>query len=577
MTNPGRFGDFLLLSRLSKDAVGERYRAAPAAGGALRDVVLLQLFTAPGTDGAAIASAVRAMPPDLEPILAPSIARDVGIVDGLPWARYAFRQSFGLRALLERANGGFSTLAIEHAALIAERLAKVLIAFHHGGIAHGFVVPELIAISNEGEVCLFGAEQGPALLAEAVARRMDRRILDYLSPEVRAGAVPDAADDLFTLGTLFFELLTGNALRADDPGEQLRTARSIATDEPLPDALRSLLASSLAPRAERISDAGEWHGLLAAWMGESGFAASNFDLAFLVHELFRDHLGATEATEAEPEVSAAPGDTPSTLSSPDPAPMQTPAPAPMPTPMVAPVAGSPTVPRTAGTEPFAAVRRTDSPKRLALIAVAAVAALAIALFGLQRFRGGAAPDGDTETVGTETVAVAGTAEGTEAAKATDAALGEESSGGQDTDGEAPDQDAATVAGTTQAELERLIAERTSAVGKRLADDYGTELGALEEEIEAARAGLSGSPPSLVSMPEPKWPGDAVPPGDGTIRVQVLVAEDGTVREARIPTDGLASGLAEAARSAALGARFAPATVDGAPAAQWTEVVVRFAG
>jgi TonB family protein len=69
-------------------------------------------------------------------------------------------------------------------------------------------------------------------------------------------------------------------------------------------------------------------------------------------------------------------------------------------------------------------------------------------------------------------------------------------------------------------------------------------------------------PAPVDIPTPAYPARAI--GDGFVIMEVLVGEDGAVREARVAASS-GTGFEASARRAASNARFRPARRDGAPA------------
>lgn len=104
-------------------------------------------------------------------------------------------------------------------------LRLALETVHAAGIVHRDIKPENVLLDGDGRAVLsdFGVCRivDNALRAQlAVTRTMTggeasadlQAILGtvvYLSPEVRAGAEPTAADDFYALGVMFFRLLTG--------------------------------------------------------------------------------------------------------------------------------------------------------------------------------------------------------------------------------------------------------------------------------------------------------------------------------------------------------------------------------
>ncbi len=166
---------------------------------------------------------------------------------------------------------------------------------------HGLVVPQLTMVSNEGETRLLGFEAGPGLAAQAGA--FPDEVQRYLAPEVRGGAEPTKTADVFSLGAILLELLTGRAVpttTAEGYSGLIDQARLAAEGTPLPAPVATLLKRSLTSAEARISDAASWHKLLSKLMAEGGYNATTFNLAFFMHNLFRDEIE-RESQEIEAE------------------------------------------------------------------------------------------------------------------------------------------------------------------------------------------------------------------------------------------------------------------------------------
>ena len=154
---------------------------------------------------------------------------------------------------------------------IAARLAEALAHAHREGMVHRDVKPANVMFDPAtGSVKL--ADFGLARSVDAEATRSGVLLGSpaYMAPELMAGARADAGSDLYALGVLLFELLTGRLpFEGDSMGSLLR---AIATHEPhsvlalrpdLPAAQAAALDTVLAPvrkRApgERLSDGDAW-------------------------------------------------------------------------------------------------------------------------------------------------------------------------------------------------------------------------------------------------------------------------------------------------------------------------------
>ena len=102
---------------------------------------------------------------------------------------------------------------------ILSQLLDALIYAHNLGIAHGNLHPANLIIDQAGVLHVTGFCSGMG-----VANRGDEQV--YLSPQVRAGAEPDVTDDVYSLGCILFQSLTGKPW-----------AQGVEPDTPLPAAV----------------------------------------------------------------------------------------------------------------------------------------------------------------------------------------------------------------------------------------------------------------------------------------------------------------------------------------------------
>jgi serine/threonine protein kinase/Tol biopolymer transport system component len=133
---------------------------------------------------------------------------------------------------------------------IAAQIAAGLGAAHERGIIHRDVKPANVILSPQGLVKL--VDFGIAKLAEGetVLTRQDRPLgtLAYMSPEQLRGQPVDARSDIWSLGVVLYEMLTGGPPFA---GADRELVRAILADEPAPLAAR-LPGTSEMPGIERI-------------------------------------------------------------------------------------------------------------------------------------------------------------------------------------------------------------------------------------------------------------------------------------------------------------------------------------
>ena len=139
---------------------------------------------------------------------------DIDAAEGRPFIAMELLEGEPLRARL-RGRPLETTLAVA----IAGQLADALEAAHACGIVHRDIKPENIFITTRGAVKLldFGiatvvAEQaaaGTGVTATAGASDALAGTVAYMSPEQLRGQILDGRTDLFSLGIVLYELLTG--------------------------------------------------------------------------------------------------------------------------------------------------------------------------------------------------------------------------------------------------------------------------------------------------------------------------------------------------------------------------------
>jgi serine/threonine-protein kinase len=157
---------------------------------------------------------------------------------------------------------------------VLQRVAEGLAHAHAQGVVHRDLKPANVLV-NWADDMLRIVDFGLARATAAVSQT-DTGIVPgtpaYMAPELLAGAEPDARGDLYALGAMAFELLSGRLPHeAATMGELLRrvaqeTPPDLRSLRPaMPAALAELVARLLArPRAARPADAGAVAAELAA-------------------------------------------------------------------------------------------------------------------------------------------------------------------------------------------------------------------------------------------------------------------------------------------------------------------------
>jgi serine/threonine-protein kinase len=133
-----------------------------------------------------------------------------------------------LSELLARAGSIEADQAVE----ITTRLSELLAPFHRAGLCHGNLSPHGLMVAENGRVSLLDAGLMPALWAGSTPPSQPWGRLPYLSPEQAAGEALLPASDVYSLGLLLYEMLSGRPpFRSADP---TKLAMQYLRQEPVP-------------------------------------------------------------------------------------------------------------------------------------------------------------------------------------------------------------------------------------------------------------------------------------------------------------------------------------------------------
>ncbi|MBN1285141.1 MAG: serine/threonine protein kinase [Anaerolineae bacterium] len=182
---------------LKRGRLGEIYRAVDRT---TRQAVALKIFYNPARAGCECFAEVMRPVTTLEH---PYILRVFGggAADGVCYMATDQMEGTSLRDMLSASRGGIdSDLAVG----ILRRLAGALVYAHQKGVVHGDIKPSNITIQADQTPVLFDFK-----LAQALETPATTWLPVYLAPEQAAGAAPTPQSDIYALGVVFYQMVTG--------------------------------------------------------------------------------------------------------------------------------------------------------------------------------------------------------------------------------------------------------------------------------------------------------------------------------------------------------------------------------
>jgi len=304
MAKREKFGKFVLLEDIETSSLGVEHRAAKLGPTGFEKIVNILRLRPALSANAEVAKNLMDQVKVAAQLQNPNIMRIYGIgkVEAVYYVSYEFIEGKSLSAIFERCRRDSFPFSVDHALLIASKLCSAL-EYSHGRKAeggaryyHGLLNTGNVLVSYEGEIRVRGFGHWLAGVRDAGGLRDEDAL--YLSPEQVAGAMGDTRSDIFAVGAVLFEALTGRPLfeggREGAIPDRLVKARlqsPSGDDDSIPKAIADILARSLAQDpAARYAEVQELRKGIDTLLFSGDFSPTTFNLAFFMHSIFREDI-----------------------------------------------------------------------------------------------------------------------------------------------------------------------------------------------------------------------------------------------------------------------------------------------
>jgi tetratricopeptide (TPR) repeat protein len=271
-------GRFEILQVLGEGGMGTVYKATDRQ---VDHVVALKLIRPEMAAHAAILARFKQELLTARQVTHKNVIRihDLSEVDGVKFITMEFVEGCDLRQLLLD-NG---KLPPEQAVEIIRQVCLALEAAHSVGVIHRDLKPQNIMQDKQGRILVM--DFGLARSLESGRMTQTGTLLgtiEYMSPEQAMGKQLDARSDLFTVGLIFYELLTGDmpfkaetAMASLLKRNQERALPAMELDASVPKGLSDIVSKCLERDLDlRYQSAQEILADLDAWQGKRPVAAS---------------------------------------------------------------------------------------------------------------------------------------------------------------------------------------------------------------------------------------------------------------------------------------------------------------
>ena len=294
------FGTFLLLKQKSQDGIGTLWRAGEMEQSGFRRITWLRCFDQAGLDRAAMEAELPLTAQLGQALKATNVVRSVVAASegGVPFLAWDYVPAQPLDQVLSRVAQEQFPVAIDNALLITEKLTSALAAalaveVRGEPLVHGFLVPHLVMVGNDGEAYVAGFGLARGFLANLDRVAVNEAAAPYLAPEVLSSHQPSRRGDVYSIGAVLYQLLTGQPLPVEPlaRANALQQPRMAFEDTAIPDDVAAILRKALATRPEdRYPSAADFKRDLEKLLYGGAYSPTTFNLALFMDRLYRHEI-----------------------------------------------------------------------------------------------------------------------------------------------------------------------------------------------------------------------------------------------------------------------------------------------
>ncbi|MFI5184487.1 MAG: serine/threonine protein kinase, partial [Vicinamibacteria bacterium] len=315
--SPDAFGPYRLLERIAAGGMAEVFRAKRTGVEGFEKVLAVKRILPHLSDNKEFVEMFIDEAKMVAGLAHPNIVQifDLGRIDRTYFIAMEYIQGKDLRTILKQAKEKGSRIPLDLSVLVISRVCSALEYAHRKKdddgqplkIVHRDISPQNILISFEGEVKLtdFGIAKATSK-ASTTDRGALRGKLLYMSPEQASGVPMDRRSDVFSLGVVFYEMITDSKpfLGTSEKGilemvRECRIERPRALNPRVPETLENVVMRALEKNPDqRYQDASEMYRDLERVLHERQPPAAS-ELARFMEALFSGSLpGAVGSGEA---------------------------------------------------------------------------------------------------------------------------------------------------------------------------------------------------------------------------------------------------------------------------------------